>query len=479
MTDQHPGPKSWLDEPTDPQQNGAIVPRGSLSSTSSSIVIKTNSFKIINNSNVKSSNRHSPTCAAEELMVLGGVLTNMGKYMDAQECYDKALQVCQDYVTDRSNHEDNIKNDDIYDNKSNDIDSSNNSILDTVESTSDVETYPDGQALMNLAHLSVKYGKFDEARDLYSKALDQHYNIYGNDAKTSFAGDVWVQLGRLSSKEKKYHEALCYFERALEIKVSVYEGQDANPQNDDLATTLECLGQITNNLQKYADSLDYFKRSLKMYYAIHGSPRRFKNKRVLRTMSSKLETLGRLSQVTGEYEASRIFYNEALMLKWEFYGDKANNTDLSTSLSAVGNIHRILGDYENARKYFTQELTMLHRVYGQEAKAKEIANTLHCLGDLHCNLNQFSQADDYYKQALDMKLQCFGYDAKNLSLAKTLHSLGILTNELGRYNEAENYFVQSLGMKQHVYGKDAKNATIANTINRLEFVVTEGYNFCL
>jgi tetratricopeptide (TPR) repeat protein len=444
---EHPSSSSIKDAPQQ-LEDPVLALRLSSSSVSSSSIIET---KIPRLQKIQSS-RHRPTCAAEELMVIGGVLTNLGKYVDAQECYDKAYQVFQDHLLD---HDSNDKEDNF-----------SKSVQGTIPTTGNIETYPDGTALVNLAHLSTKCEKFDEARELYSRALEQHYNVHGNDPKTAFAGEVWSRLGRLAAKQKQYHEAFCYFEKALEIKIVVYGGQDTNPQNDDLATTLECMGNVTGNLQKYTDSLKYYKRSLKMYYTIHGSPHLLENKRNLKAMSSKFDTLGRLSQMTGEYDASRIFYDEALMLKGELYGFEACNLDICTSLNALGNLHRILGEYEHSRKYFIQELHMLHRIYGQEAKTKEIANTLHSLGNLHCSLNRFSKADDYYKQALDMKLCCFGPAAKNMSLATTLHSLGILANELGRYKEAELYFIQALEMKQHVYGKDAKNASIANTINR-------------
>jgi tetratricopeptide (TPR) repeat protein len=220
---EHPGSSSIMDAPQQ-LEDPVLAIRWSSSCVSSSSIIET---KIPRLQKIQSS-RRSPTCAAEELMVLGGVLTNLGKYVDAQECFDKAYQFCQDPFIEHNNNDM--------------VDNSSKSVQGTISTSGNVETYPDGTALVNLAHLSTKCGKFDEARDLYSQALEQHYNVHGNDPKTVFAGEVWAWLGRLAAKQKQYHEAFCYFEKALEIKIEVYGGHDTNPQNDDLATTLECMG---------------------------------------------------------------------------------------------------------------------------------------------------------------------------------------------------------------------------------------------
>jgi len=341
-----------------------------------------------------------------------------------------------------------------------------------------------GDHLAKLAHYSMKCGKYEEARQLFTQALEYYYSEYGNDPQCPQVAHIWMELGRLSAKERRHDEALCYYEKALQIKKSIYanDGSTADGEevaNNDLVATLEALGHIASNLRQYPQALEYYKQSLRMYYAVHNDSWN----RDAKVLARKLDTLGKIEYSMGEYDAARIFYTEALHYKGDLYEDNddedgghnknnekidslAANKDFCASYDALGNVHRILGEYEAANDFFARELALLHEMYGPSTKTREIALVLHNLGNLNCNLHRFQEAQTYYQEALEMKYHCFGLTAKNMSLATTLQSLGILNSELGKYEEAEEFFRKSLEMKYHVYGEDANNACIANTINR-------------
>ena len=460
----------------------------------------------------------------EDMMVMGGVLTNIGKMMDAREYYEKALlngfschedtavatttgsqERCM-AVDNRSSSSLGMTN--SYWNAPSKVQtrmipvttartsSSNTSTLSTKPKLKLTSSWaanactaggvgagvavfqtaqnraPNKKVL--LAQYAVKCGKLDEARKLYTQALDEIYGIYGNNPKTHEVANIWVALGRLSAKELRHDEAVNYFQKALSIKQDVYGPE--NTENDDLMACTENLGHIACNLGKYEQALDYYKVSLKMFYGIH-APTAAKTQSNLKTLSLKLDNLGKLSSLVGQYDASRIFYHEGLQLKRELYGPEKCTTDVCRSLDALGNVHRILGDYSSARQYLTQELLMLHKIYGSQAQTKEIALVLNNLGNLNCNLDQFHLAQDYYDKALEIKYHCYGPDAQNMSLATTLHSLGILHSELGKYQLAEDFFRKALAMKYHVFGREANNVTIANTVNRL--VVIQASSRCI
>ena len=432
----------------------------------------------------------------DDMMVMGGVLTNLGKMMDAREYYEKALDgfSCHDekaVATTTASAASSLQKErnapirktrtiPIATARTNSSHQSTLSSKPKLKLTSSwaanacaaggvgegVAVFQTGRTLPNkkvlLAQYAVKCNKFEEARNLYTQALDELYHIFGNNPKTHQVADIWVALGRLSAKELRHDEALNYFQRALSIKQDVY-GKET--ENDDLMTCTENLGHIACNLGHYEQALDYYKKSLKMYYSVH-APTKAKTKSNLKTLSLKLDNLGKLSSLVGHYDASRIFYHEGLQLKQELYGSECTTTDVCRSLDALGNLHRILGDYTSARQYLSQELQMLHTIYGRQAQTKEIALVLNNLGNLNCNLNQYHLAKDFYDKALEIKYHCYGPDAQNMSLATTLHSLGILHSELGKYQLAEDYFRKALDMKYHVFGRDANNVTIANTVNR-------------
>ena len=60
-----------------------------------------------------------------------------------------------------------------------------------------------------------KKGNYEEARDLYLKALQKMESIYGQNHPS--IADIMNNLGMISKKEGKYNEALDYLKRALRI----------------------------------------------------------------------------------------------------------------------------------------------------------------------------------------------------------------------------------------------------------------------
>jgi tetratricopeptide (TPR) repeat protein len=149
---------------------------------------------------------------------LGLVYNDAGKYVEARECYEKALEIQKEHHL----HEDDKLVAKVY--------------------------HDMGMVYKNET-------KYVQALEYYEKALNLEIKIHGE--VHSSTAKTYNNMGVVYRKQKNYDQALTYFEKALNIKKETLTEGHA-----DFAGTYTGMGLVYKEQYKYDQALEHFNKAL-------------------------------------------------------------------------------------------------------------------------------------------------------------------------------------------------------------------------
>ncbi len=167
-----------------------------------------------------------------------------------------------------------------------------------------------------------------------------------------------------------------------------------------------------------------------------------------------LNQLGEAHKSTRDFEAAKIYFQEALELSQEL----DYQAGIAATLYDLGGICYYLRNFEEADVLLKQSLTLKEKIGDRQS----MSNNYHFLGMVAEGLRKWDEARANYDQALAIKEE-FG---DRYSQSITYHNLGIVADKLREWNEARANYVQALAIKEE-FGDRYKQASTYYQLGRV------------
>ena len=93
-------------------------------------------------------------------------------------------------------------------------------------------------------------------------------------------------------------------------------------------------------------------------------------------------------------------YDEALQIRRELFGERANN-DLATSLNNLAGLYESQGRWAEAEPLYDEALKICRELFGERAN-NDLATSLNNLAGLYKSQGRWAEAEPLYTSALEM-----------------------------------------------------------------------------
>ncbi len=287
------------------------------------------------------------------------------------------------------------------------------------------------QALNDLGGIHQEEGRFDRAREYYSRSVEASRALFGNSG--AFTGLALNNLGNALDLMGDRDEALIKLKEALKIL------EKTLGKNHDLtATCLDNLGSVYRQQGNYEEARPIFERALAIREKRFG-PRHPATIQSLNSMAALLAF-----QVS--FEEALPLLKKAVALSEEVLGPRHLGT-----ASSLQNLSMVLArkkQYREATKLSRRALSIREMALGPEHAST--SSVLNALAGLLSVQGQVEEAEALWKRALAIRESSLGPDHPFTAL--TLSSLGTQYLNQGRLDEASSLLNRSLSIREQVLG---------------------------
>ena len=259
-------------------------------------------------------------------------------------------------------------------------------------------------SLANLGSLYEAKGEYEQAKQLYSEALD----ILQEQGNYADAIARLNDLARILHAQGEYEEALKLYQQALEI----YEdGKDT-----DIATyarTINLLAGTYHAQGKYAEAERSYKQSLDIRLKEFGESHS--------DVAVSLNNLGLLYTEQGKFSDAESNYQKALAIQKKLFGD--TNLDIATSLNNIALLYYAQIRLTEAEPYLENALKIRKQLLGD--RHPDVAGSLNNLAGLYKAQGRFAEAEPLYENALAIAITTLGDEHPITQKFKdNIHKLG-------------------------------------------------------
>lgn len=303
-------------------------------------------------------------------------------------------------------------------------------------------------ALNNLAFLHATLGQYDEAEELFKRALAlREKNAGPNDLQVAKTLDT---LSQMYVNQSRLGEAEPLMRRALAIAEKTLPGTDPYVSKlvNDLAVVVEQQG-------KYLESEGYYKRAIANLELVKG-PNNVEVARALGNLAVTYQHLGR-------YEEAVELHRRALPILEKSLG--RNHPDVATQLGNMAGLLQALDRYKEAEDVLKRALAIREKTYG--ASHPDVATALSELASVYGSLGRPAEAEASYRRALAIFEKFHGAD--HPEVANTLNNLSVGAALQKRYDEAERMLNRAVLIQESALGAD--HPKVINTLSNLAFVL--------
>ena len=279
------------------------------------------------------------------------------------------------------------------------------------------ETALEGILTINLADIYKQQYKYEEAGELYERAINFMEEI-GDRLGQAVA---YERLGRMSYCLSEYIKAKEYFEKVLIITIETGERRGEAASYVNLANVFRSLGE-------YEKASDHLIQALAIYIETGNKAGE----------ASSYENLGTVYFSLLECDKAKEYHEKALAIDIEI-GNRAGE---ATSYGNLGTVFQSLGDYEKAKEYLDKALTIEIEIGDKEGEA-----TLYVkLGTVFQSLGEYDKVKEYVGKALTMKVET----GDRAGEAACYMILGTVFQSLGEHVIAEGYLEKALSISQAI-----------------------------
>ncbi|NQU50683.1 MAG: tetratricopeptide repeat protein [Planctomycetes bacterium] len=240
-----------------------------------------------------------------------------------------------------------------------------------------------GVSANNLALCLKNQGKFEEAIELYQKALESWTLEFGPD--DYILSRVEQNLGALYINNGELELARKHLQHSLQLLESQY-----GKRSPELITCLSNLGMLNKQTGEYALAQEALQRSLNLTSKTLGP----EDPKVATVMGN----LGLILQERGNFAEAQMLHQKALQICTDAYGE--NSPRLAPHLNNLGLLYERQGEYARALQLFERSAKVAKAT--GNADGFEVAKTLINLGYQLNGLGRYAEAGKVIQEAMQI-----------------------------------------------------------------------------
>ncbi len=294
--------------------------------------------------------------------------------------------------------------------------------------------------LLRAGHMQ-SAGRFDEGVALAQAALTHAEGL----AWPPLVAAARLRVGSLLRKQGKH---LAQAEAALEG--AYFEAAEAGASGVQADAAIE-LVQVISELARPADGQRWARLAELALRSLEPRPG-------LRA-AHRLNNLGNVHSVAGEYETALALYARALAIREEVLGP--DHPLVAISLNNLATNYVDMGTYATVPALHERALAIRERALGPVHP--DVANTLDNLAVLHIRSKQFSEALPLLRRALEIRERTLGLD--HLDVANSLNNLAAVYKPMGEAAQVKPLLERALAIRERSLGPD--HPTVAQSLGNL------------
>ncbi len=271
------------------------------------------------------------------------------------------------------------------------------------------------QSYYGIGLIYEKKGKHDEALKYFEKHLEHLANVCEENNNNLL--NALNSIGVIYRQKGQYKKALEYYQKALKIRTN-----DPNNKNFGFGNVFNNIGVIYKYIGQYDKAIFYLKKALKInnQFAGDGTPHIARN----------YNNIANVYRLKGEYDESLKYYINALKLRKDIFNE--NHSELADSYNDIGNLFLVKKEYEKALIYLKKALKIRESIFGQFHP--DVADSYEGLGEVYLNKNDFTLSFQNYQKSWDVRLKVFGEHHPEVSLS--YNNLAELYREQSNFEKA-------------------------------------------
>jgi tetratricopeptide (TPR) repeat protein len=184
-----------------------------------------------------------------------------------------------------------------------------------------------------LGNYNFTLGKYLDSKHYYVTVLDYYKRT--NDENKLRTANVLDNLGQTYNRLGLYQDSLKVLQESLSLKNVIF---NLNPQNLDIAKTLEMISSVLCHLGNYNEALLSFEKCLLIHKSFSD-----KNKNI----ANILHEIGFIYFNLGKYELAIQYFDQSLILQKDLF--KTNeNLGIGKTMNSLGLLYGLCGRYKRA-----------------------------------------------------------------------------------------------------------------------------------
>lgn len=305
-------------------------------------------------------------------------------------------------------------------------------------------------ALLDLGHAATMLGHYDEAIEHQSRALEMIEAQLGPDHPNTVRAVDYLGATYLSRGDKEFGRQ--YSERALKMREAIY-----GPDADEVALSLMNASQAMIDADKPEVALDYNRRAEAIYVNNYGPDHQM--------AARAAHNVGWLQYVQQDYEGARETLERALKAKVAAMGP--DHPDVAWTLNALGAVAMDTGALDEAEAWLTQALKIR-----REALGDEHPETGECLFNLGMIAEQRGEHDEALELYRGSRVAfAAAYPAEHPRVAGSDAAMAAVLIELGEPAQAEPLLESAIASLEGA-GLDDELATAKANLERVREALT-------
>lgn len=296
-------------------------------------------------------------------------------------------------------------------------------------------SYPEdelAQILFNIGNLSCKSGVFLEAIDYYQQALEIQVRRGCTDVEIATAK---VLIGTVEYHLGQYRKALNLLEAAL----VVFE-KEFGDEHEVVADTLHRIALVKSSLWYHDDAMETLVRALQLQLQLFGD-------HDLEVYKTRLEMCW--IEVNQGCSVDCVSHVKGIMRKQQDLVG-VSHPIIADTLLLLGKVHLLTGKRSKGVKVLQESLKMRERFLGRDHPLQ--AETFHLIALEGIRREKFHKALGMCKSVLNIRRETLG--ERHVEVASTLDSLGRCYVGTGKFKEAIECFNEALQVAQLSVGEN-------------------------
>jgi serine/threonine-protein kinase len=286
---------------------------------------------------------------------------------------------------------------------------------------------------VNLAHLYVHTGAYNEADSLFQVGLARYRTAWG--PRHANVASVLVDYGAALEEMGRYDKARTHLREAL----SIFE-QASGDWREDMADARFALGTVYMNEGQYAVADSLFRAVLATRRVLYGATHS--------KVADALNNLGNSLYDQGEYAAADSLLQETLAIRRQLFGE--DHPAVAKALNNLSLVPYARGNYAAADSLMRVSLGIVERLVGRVHP--DAAMTLNNIGWVQLRQGDLDGAEATFRESLRIMQKVSGPVSPDAALL--LGNVGFVLHTKGDVAAAEPFFREALAVRQEVHGPE-------------------------